>query len=109
MRMRLRAGDTAITPERALQAVELIQHHRVSINGAPPLSGVSSMTPEHNQMLKVSAPIEYCPTVGQFSVGINSLELSNSGGLSSITQEHAGILSALTIKKPSLETQLTLL
>ena len=30
-------------------------------------------------------------------------------GLSSITQEHAGILSALTIKKPSLETQLTLL
>jgi hypothetical protein len=30
-------------------------------------------------------------------------------GLSSITQEHAGILSALTIKKPTLETQLTLL
>jgi transposase len=52
MRMRLRAGDTAITPERALQALKLIQHHRVSINGAPPLSGVSSMTPEHNQMLK---------------------------------------------------------
>ena len=30
-------------------------------------------------------------------------------GLSSITQEHAGILAALTIKKPTLETQLTLL
>lgn len=30
-------------------------------------------------------------------------------GLSSITQEHASILAALTIKKPTLETQLTLL
>jgi transposase len=30
-------------------------------------------------------------------------------GLSCITQEHASILSALTIKKPTLETQLTLL
>jgi len=29
-----------------------IQHHRVSINGAAPLSGVSSMTAEHNEMLK---------------------------------------------------------
>lgn len=30
-------------------------------------------------------------------------------GLSSITEEHADILSALTIKKPTLNTQLTLL
>ncbi len=38
--------------------------------------------------------------------------LNNSqpiAGLSSITQEHADILSALTIKKPTLDTQLTLL
>lgn len=51
MRMRLRAADTGITPERALQALKRIQHHQVSINGAPSLCGVSSMTEEHNVML----------------------------------------------------------
>jgi len=52
MRMRLRAGNTGFTPERALQSLRRIQHHRVSINGAAPLSGVSSMTAEHSEMLK---------------------------------------------------------
>ena len=52
MRMRLREGKTGLTPERALQSLKRIQHHRVSINGAEPLSGVSSMTAEHNEMLK---------------------------------------------------------
>jgi len=59
MRMRLRAADTGITPERALQALKRIQHHQVSINGAPSLCGVSSMTDEHNIMLaalKVKKP-----------------------------------------------------
>ena len=59
MRMRLRAANTGITPERALQALKRIQHHQVSINGAPPLCGVSSMTDEHNAMLtalKVKKP-----------------------------------------------------
>jgi transposase len=40
------------------------------------------------------------------------ITLNNSqpvAGLSSITQEHTDILSALTIKKPTLNTQLTLL
>ena len=52
MRMRLRESKTGLTPERALQSLKRIQHHRVSINGAPPLSGVSSMTAEHSEMLK---------------------------------------------------------
>ena len=52
MRMRLREGKTGLTPERALQSLKRIQHHRVSINGAAPLSGVSSMTTEHSEMLK---------------------------------------------------------
>ena len=52
MRMRLREGNTGLTPERALQSLKRIQHHRVSINGAPPLSGLSSMTAEHSDMLK---------------------------------------------------------
>ena len=59
MRMRLRAANTGITPERALQNLRRIGHHRVSINGAAPLSGVSSMTPEQNQVLsalKVKTP-----------------------------------------------------
>ena len=52
MRMRLRAGQTGLTPERALQSLKCIQHHRVSINGAQPLSGVSTMTTELTQVLK---------------------------------------------------------
>jgi hypothetical protein len=52
MRMRLRAAKTGITPERALQGLKRIQHHRVSINGAAPLSGVSSMTAEQSAVLK---------------------------------------------------------
>ena len=52
MRMRLRAANTGITPERALQCLKRIQHHRVSLNGAQPLSGVSSMSDEDSHMLK---------------------------------------------------------
>ena len=52
MRMRLRAGQTGITPERALQSLKRIQHHRVSINGAEPLSGVSSISAEDSKVFK---------------------------------------------------------
>jgi transposase len=52
MRMRLREGQTGLTPERALQSLKRIQHHRVSINGAQPLSGVSTMTTELSQVLR---------------------------------------------------------
>jgi len=52
MRMRLRAANTGITPERALQMLKRIQHHRVTLGGAAPLSGVSSMSHEHNDMFK---------------------------------------------------------
>ena len=52
MRMRLRAGNTGVTPERALQTLKRIQHHRVSINGAQPLSGVSSITEEDSKVFK---------------------------------------------------------
>jgi hypothetical protein len=59
MRMRLRAANTGITPERALQSLRRIQHHRVTLGGAKPLSGVSSMGDEHAEMfraLKVNQP-----------------------------------------------------
>ena len=62
MRMRLRAANTGVTPERALQSLKRIQHHRVSINGAPPLCGVSSMTTEQNEVLtalRVKQPSQF--------------------------------------------------
>ncbi len=62
MRMRLRSANTGVTPERALQSLKRIQHHRVSINGAPPLCGVSSMTPEQHDVLtalKVKQPSQF--------------------------------------------------
>ena len=62
MRMRLRAANTGVSPERALQSLKRIQHHRVSINGAPPLCGVSSMTTEQHDVLtalKVRQPSQF--------------------------------------------------
>lgn len=62
MRMRLRSANSGVTPERALQSLKRIQHHRVSINGAPPLCGVSSMTTEQNEVLtalKVKQPSQF--------------------------------------------------
>ncbi|MEI8171799.1 MAG: IS1634 family transposase [Rhodoferax sp.] len=62
MRMRLRAANTGVTPERALQSLKRIQHHRVTINGAPPLCGVSSMTAEQHDVLaalKVKQPSQF--------------------------------------------------
>lgn len=68
MRMRLRASDTQLSPERALDKLRRIQHHQVMVNDTQPVTG-----------------------------------------LSTINQEHTAILAALTIKKPTINTQLTLL
>jgi transposase len=68
MRSRLHAGETGLSPERALSRLRRIQHHRVTLNGTQPVAG-----------------------------------------LSSISQDQANILSALTVKKPTLDAQLTLL
>ena len=43
MRSRLRAADTGLTPERALEQLQRIQHHRVRLNGGEPIAGVSSI------------------------------------------------------------------
>ena len=62
MRMRLRSANTGVTPERALQSLKRIQHHRVSINGASPLCGVSCMTTEQHDVLtalKVKQPSQF--------------------------------------------------
>lgn len=68
MRTRLRTTSPTCSPERALAKLRRIQHHRVSINAAEPVAG-----------------------------------------LSSVDHEQAAILAALDLKKPTLNTQLTLL
>ena len=62
------ASDKVLSPERALEKLRRIQHHRVTLNGAESVTGIST-----------------------------------------INKEQTGILAALTIKKPTIETQLTLL
>ena len=44
MRQRLRAGDTGLSPERALEQLMRIQHHRIRIAQGAPVSGVSTIT-----------------------------------------------------------------
>ncbi|WP_456298309.1 IS1634 family transposase [Acidithiobacillus ferrivorans] len=51
MRSRLRASHTGLTPERALEQLHRIQHHRVRLNGAPPVSGVSSIQECQSEVL----------------------------------------------------------
>ncbi len=68
MRTRLHASQSSLSPERALSNLARIQHHRVTLNGAQSITGVST-----------------------------------------ISAEQTSILAALTIKKPTLDTQLTLL
>lgn len=68
LRMRLKASGSNFSPERALQQLRRIQHHRVTLNGSAP-----------------------------------------AAGLSNIDKEQAAILGALTVSKPTLTTQLTLL
>ena len=52
MRMRLRAANAGVTPERALESLQRIQHHRVLLNQGAPLTGVSMMTVEQTAVLK---------------------------------------------------------
>ena len=64
MRQRLREGEAGISPERALQTLKRIQHHRVSINGSDPMSGVGTISPEDAKVfkaLKVNLPSEINP------------------------------------------------
>ena len=52
MRMPMCTGNIAITPERAPQALKRIQHHHVSLNGAPPQCGVLAMSAGQHEVLK---------------------------------------------------------
>ena len=59
MRQHLRAAHSPLSPERALEQLRRIQHHRVRLNQAEPISGISSISAgqgEVFQALKVRKP-----------------------------------------------------
>jgi transposase len=68
MRQRLKLAKSDLSPEKALAQLRRIQRHRVSINQAAPISGIST-----------------------------------------INTQQAGVLAALNLKKPTEDTQLSLL
>ena len=51
MRTRLRAANTGLTPERALEQLRRIQHHRIRLNGTDPVTGVSSINDSQREVL----------------------------------------------------------
>ncbi len=60
MRTRLRVANAGLSPERALEQLHRIQHHRIRLNGAEPVTGVSSINDEQNKVfhaLRVKKPI----------------------------------------------------
>ena len=60
MRTRLRAANAGLTPERALEQLHRIQHHRIRLNGATLVTGVSSINDEQNEVLhalRVKKPV----------------------------------------------------
>lgn len=52
MRMRLKAAEAGVSPERALECLRRIQYHRVQLNAATPVSGVSTIRNEQSEILR---------------------------------------------------------
>ncbi len=50
LRMRLKANDSAYSPERALEIVRRIQFHQVTLHQRQAASGLSTMTPEQKEL-----------------------------------------------------------
>jgi hypothetical protein len=42
MRTRLRASETQLSPERALEKLRRIQYHQVTVNDTQPVTGLST-------------------------------------------------------------------
>ena len=51
MRTRLRDANAGLTPERALEQLRRIQHHRIRLNGTTPVTGVSSINDQQSEVL----------------------------------------------------------
>jgi transposase len=61
MRMRLRASDSAHSPERALEVLRRVQRHQIRLdNATDPVTGISTMTLEQTDLfkaLKIKKPL----------------------------------------------------
>ena len=60
MRLKLKAANTTLSPERALESLRRIQRHRIQLNGNQPVEGISTITAEQTsvfQALGVRKPI----------------------------------------------------
>ena len=51
MRAKLRAADTKLSPERALDKLRRIQHQKIILNKTQPITGLSTITQEHQAIL----------------------------------------------------------
>jgi len=51
MRWRLKAAKADLSPERALQYLRRIQHHRIRLNAAEPVTGISTINSEQTGVL----------------------------------------------------------
>lgn len=51
MRWRLQAAGTGISPDRALDTLRRIQHHKVRLDAVQPVTGVSSISAEQTKLL----------------------------------------------------------
>jgi transposase len=59
MRQRLHASESGLSPERALEQLRRIQHHRVTVNNTQPVTGISSISQVQTRImsaLKVKKP-----------------------------------------------------
>lgn len=61
IRVRLRASESAWSPERALEVLRRVQKHQIRLdNATDPVTGISTMTPEQTDLfkaLKVKQPL----------------------------------------------------
>jgi transposase len=61
MRMRLRASESSLSPERALEVLRRVQRHQIRLDNAPdPVTGISTMTLEQTALfkaLKIKKPL----------------------------------------------------
>jgi transposase len=51
MRARLQAANTGFSPERAIDQLQRIQHHRACFPGGKPMAGVSTLTAEQHKVI----------------------------------------------------------
>lgn len=52
VRMRLKAADAGFSPERALASLRRIQYHRIQLDAAAPISGVSTLQDDQSEILR---------------------------------------------------------